>query len=275
MTEIINEVIRGMQETQPLTQSSLPHAGVHHQRPFGAAAPNRPQETDSTTSSILPTSSSSDEAMPSVWTQTRTAFVSTTMAAMRGFLSSSRGVAETSPSTSDLESQPQQSNQQPEDRPSSRANPSTQTPNHTGESRVGGSDNDKSLDPSNAADGVPSHDDQLTHPGRRRSPVTPTPLQSNVLKIEPPERNLHEYLLRGYYTPGTTNYQPRRSLDQYIYADIEATSHRDDDQVVSRYTRAGSHSTPKMFMVDQLWLWVLGKGSSSPSIYISISRSFS
>lgn len=117
-------------------------------------------------------------------------------------------------------------------------------------------ESNRSPDPAEPAD----QNDQLPAPNRP-PPVQPTPQQAKLPKIEPPDQNLHDYLLRGYYEPGTTKYQPRRTLDQYIYADFEATSHRDDDQVVYRYTKSGTHFVPKMFMVDQLWLWILGKGT--------------
>ena len=58
-------------------------------------------------------------------------------------------------------------------------------------------------------------------------------------------------LLRGYFAEGI---QPRRSLDQYRYTD---TRHRDSDQVVTRHC-AKHHQPLKLFVVDQLWLWVLG-----------------
>ncbi|KAM0591643.1 hypothetical protein ACHAPN_007218 [Verticillium nonalfalfae] len=60
----------------------------------------------------------------------------------------------------------------------------------------------------------------------------------------------------GYFNSGTSDLQPRRTLDQYVYADIEASSNRDNDQVVYRYTK---DSRAKIFMVDQLWLWILGE----------------
>lgn len=63
--------------------------------------------------------------------------------------------------------------------------------------------------------------------------------------------NPGESLLRGYFAEGM---QPRRSLDQYRYAD---TRHRDADQVITRHC-AKHHQLPKLFVVDQLWLWVLG-----------------
>ncbi|KAK7227047.1 hypothetical protein V2G26_015050 [Clonostachys chloroleuca] len=78
-------------------------------------------------------------------------------------------------------------------------------------------------------------------------------------RIPPPTKNLNEHLIRGYYKPGTVGVQPRRTLDQYIYADMETLTHRDDDQVVYRYTKENLSVGPKIFMVDQLWLWILGK----------------
>jgi hypothetical protein len=76
--------------------------------------------------------------------------------------------------------------------------------------------------------------------------------------------NLHEHLIRGYMLPLKTGdippFQPRRTLDQYFYTHLENTSRRDKDQVVYRYTERSS--APKIFMVDQLWLWVLANGTN-------------
>ncbi|CAI6094352.1 unnamed protein product [Clonostachys chloroleuca] len=82
-------------------------------------------------------------------------------------------------------------------------------------------------------------------------------------RIPPPTKNLNEHLIRGYYKPGTVGVQPRRTLDQYIYADMETLTHRDDDQVVYRYTKENLSVGPKIFIVDQLWLWILGKARYS------------
>lgn len=50
---------------------------------------------------------------------------------------------------------------------------------------------------------------------------------------------------------------PRRTLDQFSYHGID-TSQRDEDQVVYRYLKEkGDH--PQIFMVDQLWIFILGK----------------
>ncbi|KIW23067.1 hypothetical protein, variant 1 [Cladophialophora immunda] len=53
------------------------------------------------------------------------------------------------------------------------------------------------------------------------------------------------------------SYHPRRTLDQFYYSRLEHTDERDNDQVVSKQTKA-SPTGAKMIMVDQLWLglWV-------------------
>jgi hypothetical protein len=267
----MNEVIHETQVAQPRTRS----------RRQGS---NSTAATDNSSLS----GSSSAEATPNIWSRTRTAFISTART-MRGFLSSGnkeRGSPSrpgTSSSTSDLESQLQQ-NIQAEERQIFESNPdhsdkaSNHSTSHLPADGNGGeiaSDHSEqsnrsvnNLDPSKVSKasqtgqgaGQDFDHNHLSHSGQY-SPTMPIPQQVKVFKPDPPDRNLHEFLLRGYYQPGTTNYQPRRTLDQYIYADIEATSYRDDDQVVYRYTRGDPHFVPKLFMVDQLWLWILGKGS--------------
>ncbi|KAL9010649.1 MAG: hypothetical protein Q9173_004438 [Seirophora scorigena] len=66
-------------------------------------------------------------------------------------------------------------------------------------------------------------------------------------------------LLIHAYLQSTHNLHIRRTLDQFYYHAI-STEGRDADQVVYRYTRDKGKGKPKkVFMVDQLWLWVLGK----------------
>lgn len=76
-----------------------------------------------------------------------------------------------------------------------------------------------------------------------------------------------EMLLRAHLNTSTVSLHVRRTLDQFFYHNIDTHS-RDEDQVVYRYQmkeRAKSqfpHDSevdPKIFMVDQLWMWVLGK----------------
>jgi hypothetical protein len=76
-------------------------------------------------------------------------------------------------------------------------------------------------------------------------------------------RHLNEHLIKGYlYVPKPGEIPPlqlRRTLDQYFYTHLSNTDQRDRDQVVWRYTRDAGVE-PKIFMVDQVWLWVLDKG---------------
>lgn len=118
---------------------------------------------------------------------------------------------------------------------------------------------------SNNSDNEPTRgvDFDQTFQRSQHASTMPRPRRTKRRRILQPSGNLNEHLIRGYYQPGTLSYQPRRTLDQYGHADIETTSHRDDDQVVYRYTKDDPTTEIKIFMVDQLWLWVLGKGLSS------------
>ena len=60
----------------------------------------------------------------------------------------------------------------------------------------------------------------------------------------------------------TTGLHLRRTLDQYGLQGID-TADRDSDQVVGRYC-ASKNKECKIFMVDQLWMWILG-----PSLIIT------
>jgi hypothetical protein len=75
---------------------------------------------------------------------------------------------------------------------------------------------------------------------------------------------LHRILIQGYLKPGDGDEVPplqiRRTLDHYFYSNLDSTSRRDNDQVIQRYTANFVDVDPKMFMVDQLWLWVLDDG---------------
>ncbi|KAL4934327.1 ankyrin repeat protein [Aspergillus undulatus] len=67
-----------------------------------------------------------------------------------------------------------------------------------------------------------------------------------------------ELLLRAHLTSSSTSLHIRRTLDQFFYPNIDTQS-RDQDQVVYRYQTKGSKTPePKIFMVDQLWMWILG-----------------
>ncbi|KAI1379057.1 hypothetical protein F4677DRAFT_410423 [Hypoxylon crocopeplum] len=70
-------------------------------------------------------------------------------------------------------------------------------------------------------------------------------------------RSSRDSLIVNAYLNSTPPLHPRRTLDQFFYHGID-TSARDTDQVVYRYCKRHGVE-PKVFMVDQLWLWIIGK----------------
>ncbi|OJK04407.1 hypothetical protein ASPACDRAFT_20712 [Aspergillus aculeatus ATCC 16872] len=73
-----------------------------------------------------------------------------------------------------------------------------------------------------------------------------------------------ELLISAHLASSTTSLHIRRTLDQFFYPNIDTLT-RDQDQVVYRYQTKGQGrerflSEPKIFMVDQLWMWILGTG---------------
>jgi hypothetical protein len=86
--------------------------------------------------------------------------------------------------------------------------------------------------------------------------------------------DLHiEERLSMKYLPAEPPLHPRRTLDQAYYGALRSTGTRDRDQVVYRGTYPQPHEcegkatcdqckedirqTPRIIMVDQLWLWIL------------------
>ena len=71
-----------------------------------------------------------------------------------------------------------------------------------------------------------------------------------------------EMLIRAHLATSTMSLHVRRTLDQSFYHNIDTHS-RDVDQVVYRYQLRGQDvdpdCDPKVVMVDQLWMWILGK----------------
>ncbi|KXT03866.1 hypothetical protein AC578_8935 [Pseudocercospora eumusae] len=88
--------------------------------------------------------------------------------------------------------------------------------------------------------------------------------------VENPERLLtrqavsvvaDEVLIRAHLTKSSSFLHVRRTLDQFFYHNIDTRS-RDCDQVVYRFQKKNKKDEdidPKIFMVDQLWMWILGK----------------
>jgi Mg2+ and Co2+ transporter CorA len=69
-----------------------------------------------------------------------------------------------------------------------------------------------------------------------------------------------EMLIRAHLATSTVSLHVRRTLDQFYYHNIDTES-RDQDQVVYRYQTQGKDldsCDPKIVMVDQLWMWILG-----------------
>jgi ankyrin repeat protein/Mg2+ and Co2+ transporter CorA len=67
-------------------------------------------------------------------------------------------------------------------------------------------------------------------------------------------RSKDECLIRGYLRP-STDLHLRRTLDQFKHHGI-ITDKRDRDQVVYRFYQREKSDDPKIFMVDQMWIWV-------------------
>lgn len=74
-----------------------------------------------------------------------------------------------------------------------------------------------------------------------------------------PENSSKDSVLIHAYLEDPPRLHPRRTLDQFYYHGID-TSVRDTDQVVYRYCERNNVER-KVFMVDQLWLWIIGKGN--------------
>jgi hypothetical protein len=71
-------------------------------------------------------------------------------------------------------------------------------------------------------------------------------------------------LSEGQNELGVPPLQHRRTLDHYLYSHLASINRRDRDQVIQKSTaQFGS----KMFMVDQLWIWVLDNGKSSLAMF--------
>lgn len=89
--------------------------------------------------------------------------------------------------------------------------------------------------------------------------------RAETLNFEPKAmkrtRTRDEMLIDAHLSSSTTSLHVRRTLDQFFYPNIDTDS-RDQDQVVYRYQTKGPGQAPgtdpKIFMVDQMWMWLLG-----------------
>jgi hypothetical protein len=86
-------------------------------------------------------------------------------------------------------------------------------------------------------------------------------------------------LIKAYLKNASRSLHPRRTLDQFYYYMLEDTEERDLDQVVERWVKridsrnqyrdmaeAVSSADPNIFMVDQLWLWILKGREDTPVV---------
>jgi hypothetical protein len=85
-------------------------------------------------------------------------------------------------------------------------------------------------------------------------------------------RNPNEKLVQGYLRPrtswGSHALHIRRTLDQFFFHDLpdvgKGSADDDvDDQTVGRYAKR-NNMVPKIFIVDQLWLWILDESTPAP-----------
>jgi hypothetical protein len=72
-----------------------------------------------------------------------------------------------------------------------------------------------------------------------------------------------EFLIRGYLN-SSTDLHLRRTLDQFKHHSIN-TDKRDRDQVVYRYCKKEKKEL-KIFMVDQMWMWILSDSEWPPPL---------
>ena len=84
-------------------------------------------------------------------------------------------------------------------------------------------------------------------PSKNRESSEELPLASND----------DEILMQAYLDRGMS-LQPRRTLDQSFYRGFD-TKARDVDEVVYRYCK-DKRWPLKIFMTDQLWMWIFGRG---------------
>jgi hypothetical protein len=101
------------------------------------------------------------------------------------------------------------------------------------------------------------------HPRPRVLNPPTTSTVSTTATAPPPinaiDKTLEHRLLEDYWTDSGPIHA-RRSLDGFYYPNMKDLEARDRDQVLYKHTRdpSSGHSTAKMLMVDQLWMWVVG-----------------
>jgi hypothetical protein len=112
---------------------------------------------------------------------------------------------------------------------------------------------------------IPEGSQPRTEDHRRGSgPASEQPPRPEPRRARIPLGQLDELLIKAYSLPNPSGQLPplqlRRTLDQYFYTHLSNTFKRDTDQVVLRYTTNDPGMESKIFMVDQLGLWILNGG---------------
>lgn len=98
-------------------------------------------------------------------------------------------------------------------------------------------------------------------------PQTQNPAQPTTTggtKHEKDSADADENLIDAHVDAVSCSMNARCTLDQYYYRTIDTSKLRDHDQVIHRYQR--KHLAPtessddiRLLMVDQLWMWIVGK----------------
>jgi hypothetical protein len=99
-------------------------------------------------------------------------------------------------------------------------------------------------------------------------PQFATPGNHNMSNIVLSPGLPHKILIDGYSQPAfgkielaVPPLQHRRTLDHYLYSHLSSITRRDRNQVIQKFTSWSTPNNAKMFMVDQLWLWILDNGT--------------
>ncbi len=98
---------------------------------------------------------------------------------------------------------------------------------------------------------------------RRKGPIERRQEQESARKfktLSEMDCPTEEKLIRAYLFDNRALHI-RRTLDQFYYHTLKSTATRDSSQVLSRYTEK-LMDKKLVFMIHQLWLWVLDEGSS-------------
>lgn len=81
--------------------------------------------------------------------------------------------------------------------------------------------------------------------------------------IHPLEQLIGGYLAQGSTSEGIVGLQVRRSLDDYFFTHRQGSGTKDAGQVLWRFSkRIHPGRDPNIFMVDQLWMWILDESKS-------------